>query len=201
MDVNVRFQFQQNANPKKEKDYEFSQPTKSPLDQCFHAVQNPAVQELFDQQNVITEVTAKESRKGEGNMKGKTLSVVLLVGAIVAVLGGCSSQNEKEISQQKDGIDKQKDIQMKMIDDQANDLKKSTDLTAKKSDQLLNKMKAQKDVNKELIAEQKKFVQKRADLNKRNLDEQVSADKTQVNWNADSVKEQIDQSASVNKRR
>lgn len=134
-------------------------------------------------------------------MNGTLLNTVLIVGAIGTVLGGCSSQYDKEISQRKHDIDRQRDQQMGMIEERAIALKRCTDRRAQQAEQTLNTMKRQRGADQSLIAERQKFVIRRADLNKRNIDQQVSNDKTQVNWNADSAKEQIDEYALEHKPR
>lgn len=117
----------------------------------------------------------------------------LLSMGLIAAMAGCGSSADKQASENKADIDRQKDIQKTVVENHADSIKDNIDAT---KEARLNEIELQEknlDAQKDALADKKDAVNKIADLQKENVDKQLEYSKKTVDRNAAVAKDAQDQ--------
>lgn len=126
------------------------------------------------------------------------IKIVLAAYAGASVLAACSQQAQ-EVSERKSEIDKQKEAQLQMVDNKAQELKHNVETNKEMALRDLEAQKKALAAQANALNDEKAKVAASADYANKNLNDQAAACKTQIKANVDAAKAQIDETARSSK--
>lgn len=126
------------------------------------------------------------------------IKMVIAAYAGASVLAGCS-QYSAEISHQKSELDRQKDLQMELVDNKTQELKHNVETNKKLALQNLNEQEKVLSAQEQALDADKAKVNASAEYANQNLNDQAAACKTKIKSNLDAAKAQIDENVRASK--
>ncbi len=126
------------------------------------------------------------------------VKMVIAAYAGASVLAACS-QYSQEISHQKSDLDRQKDLQMQMVDNKTVELKHNVETNKKLALQNINEQKKALSIQEQNLDAEKAKVNASAEYADKNLNDQATACKTTIKSNLNAAKEQVDENARAAK--
>ncbi len=127
-----------------------------------------------------------------------SIKMVLAAYAGASVLAACS-QVAQQVSQQKSDIDRQKELQMQMVDNKTQELKHNVETNKKLALQNITEQKKSLTAQEQTLDAEKAKVAASAEYANQNLNDQAAACKTTIKANVDAAKAQVDEAAKGTK--
>ncbi len=116
---------------------------------------------------------------------------ILLAFAFVTLSTSACSNTQHELAEREKDIDKQKEVQMKVVEKTTEELKQDVERQKDHSLQTLEATKKQLDIEKSNIDAQKSNVKESTEVAKKNLDKQEEIAKKVVDRNAQVAKDEL----------
>ncbi|GEM_PF-664407 len=127
----------------------------------------------------------------KSNRAGDHAGKILVAMALITLSTTACSNTQQELSEREKDIDKQKEVQMKVVEKTTEELKQDAERQKDQSLQTLEATKKQLDIEKSNIDAQKSSVKENTDVAKKNLDKQEEIAKKVVDRNAQVAKDEL----------
>ncbi|CAN5390828.1 hypothetical protein BH11CYA1_BH11CYA1_43890 [soil metagenome] len=124
-------------------------------------------------------------------LKQSQLSKLFLALTLISLTTTACSQQSQELSEREKDIDKQKDVQIKVVERTTEELKESVDRQKEQNLQAIEVSKKQLDIEKDNLDAQSKEVKDSTKFAKENLDQQKDESKKIVDRNAQVAKDEL----------